>query len=262
MPPKAKTSKKRARSPAATKAAGDKTQTRSSKRTKKDASVAASDETKAQEDVVEPAEIAAAAETDKPDSEGTTTKTPSFHSNFDLYAMQLPFLNSVFTPKRDYAALLKVIRTYQAKPDNSAQIFLPEDLSASPDGRFRSGAIRDPLECMPFDIALESLALKDPIASPSSDSGSDVSGITASVALEDSHCGISSTRGTFKMRRAWVSADGADEVFEGFFKIDIVYSGLYRRKCFENSLNVSMPFWGIRARVGKDGKEVGLGPGL
>ena len=48
MPPKAKTTKKRARSPATTKAAGDKSQTRSSKRTKKDASVAAADETKAQ----------------------------------------------------------------------------------------------------------------------------------------------------------------------------------------------------------------------
>ena len=50
MPPKAKMSKKRARSPASatTKAAGDKTQTQSSKRTKKDASVAAGDETKAQ----------------------------------------------------------------------------------------------------------------------------------------------------------------------------------------------------------------------
>ena len=48
MPPKAKTSKKRARSPAATKAAGDKTQTRSSKRTKKDASVAAAAEPEAQ----------------------------------------------------------------------------------------------------------------------------------------------------------------------------------------------------------------------
>ena len=216
------------------------------------------------------------AEADQPDSEGTTAKTPSFHGNFDLYAMCLPFLNSVFSPQRDYAALLKTIRTYQAKPDNSAQIFLPEDLSASPDGRFRSGGIQDPLECMPFDIALESLALKDSVAFTSreldaddafysdldSASDSDLSGITASVALEDSHCGISSTRGTFKMRRAWVSEDGTDEVFEGFFKIDIVYSGLYRRKCFENSLNVSLPFWGIRARVGKDGKEMGLGPGL
>ena len=60
--------------------------------------------------------------------------------------MCLPFLNSVFSPQRDYAALLKTIRTYQAKPDNSAQIFLPSDLSASPDGRFRSGGIQDPLE--------------------------------------------------------------------------------------------------------------------
>ena len=46
MPPKAKMSKKRARSPASatTKAAGDRTQPRSSKRTKKDASAVAADE--------------------------------------------------------------------------------------------------------------------------------------------------------------------------------------------------------------------------
>ena len=115
-----------------------------------------------QEDVVEGVEKTAPAQTDKP--EEASTKAPSFHGNFDLYAMCLPFLNSVFAPQRDYAALLKTIRMYQAKPDNSAQIFFPEDLSASPDGRLRSGGIQDPLECMPFDIALTSLALEDRIA--------------------------------------------------------------------------------------------------
>ena len=185
--------------------------------------------------------------------------------------MSLPFLNSVFRPARDYAALLKTIRTYQAKPDNSAQIFLPADLA---DGRFRSDAIRDPLECMPFDVALESPALADSIAfgaredagSPDAfycSSPSNARGITASVGLEDggSHCGISSTRGTFKMRRAWVSEDGKDEVFEGFFKIGIVYSGLYRRKCWEDGLDESFAFWAIRARVGADGEDIGIGPG-
>ncbi|PIL26436.1 hypothetical protein GSI_12194 [Ganoderma sinense ZZ0214-1] len=280
MPPKSKMSKKRARSPAGTKAAGGKTQTRSSKRTKKDASEAATttgDEPKSQEEAVESASTEAEApKADQPEDPKPTA--PSFHGNFDLYAMELPFLNSVFTPKRDYAALLKTIRTYQAKPDNSGQIFLPADLDASepPTGRFRSGAIRDPLECMPFDLALDSLALTDSLkftarentkhafySEPNAVSSSSMPGITASVELEDSHCGIASTRGTFKMRRAWVSADGADEVFEGFFSLKIVYSGLYRRKCFENSLDVpSLPFWAIRARVDKDGKEIGLGPGL
>ena len=190
--------------------------------------------------------------------------------------MSLPFLNSVFTPARSYAALLATIRTYQAKPDNSAQIFLPADLDPSgrADGRFRSSAIQDPLECLPFDVALEAPALADAVAfgaredagSPdafysSSTSTSAVPGVTAAVALEDSHCGIASTRGVFKMRRAWASGDGKDEVFEGFFKIGIVYSGLYRRKCWEDGLDVSFAFWAVRARVGAHGQEIGLGPG-
>ncbi|KAI1795260.1 hypothetical protein LXA43DRAFT_1178750 [Ganoderma leucocontextum] len=270
MPPKAKTSKKRARSPAGTKAAGDKAQTRSSKRTKKDAFVATlttADKTHDKEDVVDEAETTAA-KTDEPESAGPTAAAPSFHGNFDLYAMKLPFLNSVFTPKRDYAALLKLIRTYQAKPDNSAQIFLPEDIATA--GQFRSRAIEDPLEGLPFDVALESAALKDSLKFTAREDTSDAyfsepptaaaaAGLTASVKLEDEHCGISSSKGTFKMRRAWVDAEGTDEVFEGFFSINVVYSGLYRRKCQENSLQESFAFWAIRARVGEDGKEIGLG---
>ena len=67
-------------------------------------------------------------------------------------AKKLPFLNSVFAPKPDYSALLAAIRIYQAKPDNAAQIFLPE--GPSKPGRFESLAILDPLQEWPFFFLL------------------------------------------------------------------------------------------------------------
>ncbi|KAI1795259.1 hypothetical protein LXA43DRAFT_1108240 [Ganoderma leucocontextum] len=271
MPPKAKTSKKRARSPSPDSKPSDKTQTRSSKRTKKDASAAPTaggGKPPAQKDVAGAVEATAVKTNERPAAPGP----PSFHGNFDMYSMKLPFLNSVFAPKRDYATLLKVIRTYQAKPENTAQIFLPEDASKA--GRFRSLAVEDPMQEWPFDIALRSLALKGsltftarereatgtPDAQFFSEPSAATPGVAAAVALAQDQCGIKSSKGAFKMRRAWVSADGTDEVFEGVFSVNIVYSSLYRRKCDESSLRANFAFWAIRARVGEDGKEIGLGP--
>ncbi|EJF60483.1 hypothetical protein DICSQDRAFT_137572 [Dichomitus squalens LYAD-421 SS1] len=254
MPPKTKTAKKRARSPepAATK--------RASKRGKKDASATSSiveDTTQTQtQDAsnIDPSKAVKPAD------------APSFQGAFDLYAMELPFLNSVFTPARDYAALLEVIRTYQAKPDNSARIYLPADVSTA--GRLQSGVIEDPLEDMPFELALSLLTLKNSLSFTACESSGAYfseptkasAGITGSVDLENDHCGVSSTSGSFKMRRAWVSSTGKDEIFEGFASVKIVYSGMYRRKSFENGCTVSFPFWAIRACVGEDGKEIGLQP--
>ena len=191
---------------------------------------------------------------------------PSFHGAFDLYAMELPFLNSVFTPARDYPELLEDIRTYQAKPDNSARVYLPEDLSEP--GRMQSGAIIDPLEGMPFELALDSLALKKSLSFTARESREAYfsepptapAGITGTIDLENDHCGISSTSGSFKMRRAWIDSNGKDEVFEGYASVNIVYLGMYRRHSSENACKVSFAFWAIRARVGEDGKEIGLKP--
>ncbi|PIL30063.1 hypothetical protein GSI_07794 [Ganoderma sinense ZZ0214-1] len=203
-------------------------------------------------------------------SDHAETTPPSFHGNFDLYAMELPFLSSQFTPERDYAALLEALRFHQAKPDSSAQIYLPDDFSTGSPGRLRSLPLQDPLEGMPHKLALKALALHDSVAFTARETPEDAlysapppsastQGVTATVALAREHCGVFMTKGTFKMRRAWVSADGKDEVFEGFFSVYIVYSRLYRRKTLDDSLKVRLPFWGIRARVGPDGREVGLG---
>ena len=187
--------------------------------------------------------------------------------------MSHPFLSSIFASKRDYAALLTVLRAYQAKSYTTARIFLPaEHTSASAAGRFESRAVLDPMQEWPFDLALRSLVLKDALtftARETSDAAKYFSepgkakavGVTAAVALAHDQCGISSSKGAFKMRRAWLSEDGKDEVFEGVFSVSIVYSSLYRRKCDESACRKSFAFWAIRARVGEDGKEIGLGPG-
>ena len=197
--------------------------------------------------------------------------------------MSHPFLSSIFASKRDYAALLTVLRAYQAKSYTTARIFLPaEHTSASAAGRFESRAVLDPMQEWPFDLALQSLVPKDALKFTAREVAADakffsdsdapkgpkagmaaanrVPGVAAAVALAHDQCGISSSKGSFKMRRAWVSEDGKNEVFEGVFSVSIVYSSLYRRKCDESACRKSFAFWAIRARVGEDGKEIGLGP--
>ena len=66
------------------------------------------------------------------------------------------------------------------------------------------------------------------------------------------------------LRRAWVSADGKDEVFEGFFSVDIGYASTCICSAIDDnddmdSLDVYLPIWGIRACVRPDGQELRLG---
>ncbi|KAM5531567.1 hypothetical protein V8D89_014766 [Ganoderma adspersum] len=214
------------------------------------------------------------------------TLSPSFHGNFDLYAMELPFIRSKFMlPERDYAALLKVLRYHQTRPDSSAQIYLPDsdDFSTGVPGRLRSLPIKDPLEGMPHRLALTSLELHESVSFTARETTEDAlysapppstatPGVTATVSLVDHRCGAFMTvamtdgEGTFEMRRAWVSVDGKDEIFEGFFSVDIGYASTCICGVIDDdddddveALDVYMPFWGIRARVGPDGREVGLG---
>ena len=198
----------------------------------------------------------------------TETAGPSFNGNFDLYAMDLSFLRSGFIPDRDYAELLKVLRAHQAIPDSSTQIFLPAGFLTGTPGHLRSVPLEDPLEGTPHKLALTSLALHDYVVFTADETTEDAlysappratPGVTATVALTHEHWGVSVTEGTFKMRRAWVSADGRDEVFEGFFSVYIEYSAAYRQRTLDDWFDTRVPFWGIRARVGPDGWEIGLG---
>ncbi|PIL28417.1 hypothetical protein GSI_08451 [Ganoderma sinense ZZ0214-1] len=197
---------------------------------------------------------------------------PSFHGNFDLYAMELPFIRSKFTPEHDYAALLNELRYHQAKPDSSAQIYLPDtdEFSAGVPGRLRSLPVEDPLEGMPYQLELTSLALRDSVSFTACETTEDAlyssaapvssarrtPGMTATIVLADDECGVIMTESSFKMRRAWVNPDGKDEVFSVYIACTSACAcGILE----DDYVDVRLPFWGIRARVGPDGREIGLG---
>jgi len=197
---------------------------------------------------------------------------PNYNGNFDLYAMELPFLSKVYLPKGtstpQYEELYKKILTYQAKDDNTAQFYLASPADADAGSIFQSQTVMDPMEELPFDIAIQSVKHHPSLSLPSnklfsamSDSIPDGPGISALTALEDSHCGIQSAAGLFKLKRVWTKAvSGGDfvELFEGYFSFKVSHSGLYRRKGHGTGENHQWMFWAVRARKGNDGKEMGL----
>lgn len=53
------------------------------------------------------------------------------------------------------------------------------------------------------------------------------------MALEDSHCGIQSAFGVFKLKRVWakdIPGTGFAELFAGYLSFNIAYSAMYKRK--------------------------------
>jgi hypothetical protein len=201
---------------------------------------------------------------------------PNYTGNFDLYDMELPLLSKVKgTSTPQYEDLYETILTYQVKDDNTAQFFLASPTDPDDASILKSRAIMDPMEEFPFDISINSikhhvsLSLpgdKHPSVAPASPAP-DSPGISASVALEDMHCGIQSASGVFKFKRVWTKAMSHGNfvsLFAGYFSFNISYSGLYRRKGhgIGTGQNHKWAFWAIRARTGDDGKEVGLRPML
>ena len=95
---------------------------------------------------------------------------------------------------------------------------------------------------MPPRLALTSLELHDSVAFTARETTEDalystpppstaIPGVTATVSLVDCHCcggfitmAMAECEGTFRMRHACVSADGKDEIFEGFFSVDVGYA--------------------------------------
>jgi hypothetical protein len=133
--------------------------------------------------------------------------------------------------------------------------------------------MEDPMEEMPFDITIDSVRRHESLsftrtellsfAAP--DAIPEGPGISGEMELADSHCGIQSASGVFKIQRVWTKpnpdVDGElVELFEGFLSFNVSYSGLYRRKGHGNGDNKKFAFWGVRARINKDGKEIGLCP--
>ncbi|KAI5118659.1 hypothetical protein M0805_001032 [Coniferiporia weirii] len=198
--------------------------------------------------------------------------------NFDLYAMNLPFLRDVYLPDDSatpqHEALYNKILEFQAEKDFSAQLFLPDpDAASQKPGRFESGAVCDPVSDESLSIKTVSVvhkgslvfseSEKDKFATPVS-SGP---GVTTTFALAAHNCGIASVSGTLKMKqvpvRAKVSAacdDGQPlELFEGHFTVGVSYGSMYMRKGHGSGQSVKAAFGAVRARKDADGNEVGLG---
>ncbi|KAJ7270629.1 hypothetical protein B0H12DRAFT_1008888, partial [Mycena haematopus] len=222
------------------------------------------------------------AETMRPKKRAKNAPVGLASGKFDLYAMELPFLASVYLPPGQsasaprFGALYDKILEYQAKPDSTAQCVIPAvPFKGIPEdqkrGRLESAVFEDPMEQAPWAIALVDLqavpALDFPLAErkqfatpPQTDCGPGIEGRTA---LAEGHCGVQRAGGVFRMQRAWGGerAGNAVELWEGYLSFDVVYSGMYRRKGNGNGESIGFPFWGVRARKDADGKEIGLNDG-
>ncbi|KAF7305352.1 hypothetical protein HMN09_00787100 [Mycena chlorophos] len=184
--------------------------------------------------------------------------------NFDLYNMELPFLQKALKPSSssalNYTALRTLIREKQTKSDKTAKIVLSLPSSdANGYGRLCAAGIRDPMEEMPFDIGLASVRRVDNIsftpaqkaalfpkdtAASTSPSGS---GLEGSIVLVDQGCGISSFTGTFKLCTVPLAGTGDDAVYVGAATIDAKYSSMYSRRGHGSGFKLTFGFWAVRA---------------
>ena len=193
--------------------------------------------------------------------------------------MSLPFLEREYLPANstspEYDKVYKTILTYQAKNDQTARCYLASPTSTDPKdvSCFSSRLMEDPMEEMPFAITIDSLQPHKSLSFTKNELSSFLApdailegpGISGEMELANSHCGIQSASGVFKMKRMWTKpnpdVDGEFvELFEGFVSFDVSYSGLYRRKGHGNGNSIEFAFWGVRSRKDKDGKEIGLHP--
>ncbi|KAK7032677.1 hypothetical protein R3P38DRAFT_2699993 [Favolaschia claudopus] len=194
---------------------------------------------------------------------------------FDLYRMELPFLKKVYLPPArttdapQFEALYDTIVPLQTKSDFSGRCVIPSEASKYLlDGRLESVDMQDPMEEMPWEIALTDLEVVDAVVfteqerykfltAPKKNCGKGIQGRTE---LATDHCGVDEAEGVFRMQRAWVGErDGKDvEMWEGFLSFNVSHSGMYRRKGHGGGQKSGFPFWAVRARKDDNGDEIGL----
>ncbi|KAK7055540.1 hypothetical protein R3P38DRAFT_3304750 [Favolaschia claudopus] len=230
-------------------------------------------------------ESSGAEDDNKGDTQGTTSKrpqkrakktaevvaAPSPSGKFDLYRMELPFLSKVYRPpgqtdaEPHFGPLYDALLELQAKPDSSGRCLLPD---AGSQGRLRCIDLEDPMEGMPWDIALTALEVVDKVVfsaaerkkflpAPQKDCGKGIHGRTE---LAVDHCGVQKAEGVFRMQRAWIGErDGKKvELWEGYLSFNVSHAGMYRRMGAGAGRKDGFPFWAVRARKDADGNEIGL----
>lgn len=201
--------------------------------------------------------------------------------------MVLPFLQKAYLPssggKPKHEAVFNEILSYQNKKDNSGRMYLPPASSGNKDGMFNCPSVEDPMECMGYDLALRKLTFDkylsfapdelEEFPDPTGTRPLYAPGITASVELQQDHCGIRHATGSMKMMRVWdkvVDAPapsgggssheytGRQELFEMYFSFDVSFSGMYSGKGHGSGQEFCFAFWAVRARRDQEGKEIGL----
>ncbi|KAJ8079888.1 hypothetical protein PM082_016713 [Marasmius tenuissimus] len=202
----------------------------------------------------------------------TTPTTPSFTGGaFDIYAMQLPFLQKALkrtsSSKENYAALHTKILEYQAKPDNSGQIAIsvPSNTSTNGYGRLSSGMFTDPMEDERYEIGLASLkrhpelkftAKEKKLFFP--DDANTIlkgEGISATLVLEEDMCTISGISGELKMSTVpvWKGGEGDNDgvLYQGVVSFSVRYSGLLSRKGHGSGADLSVGLWLVPSKETK-----------
>ncbi|KAJ7677969.1 hypothetical protein DFH06DRAFT_976061, partial [Mycena polygramma] len=195
---------------------------------------------------------------------------PALAGKFDLYMMDLPFLSKAYMPagksEPQFEELYQAILKVQEKRDYTARCLLPQ-LPSTANGKFIDRGSCDPMEQMPFDIAIEDLKLVDDLAFSAAERSKFLTppqkgpGITGRLELADSNCGVQFAAGKFRMKhvRTVKGPEGADvEIFEGYLSFKVSYSGLYKRKGHGPGSNRVFAYWAVRGRRDTNGEEIGL----
>ncbi|KAK1225910.1 hypothetical protein PQX77_011105 [Marasmius sp. AFHP31] len=191
------------------------------------------------------------------DVHATPTTPPFTGGAFDIYAMQLPFLQKALKPNGDYAALHAKILEYQAKPDNSGQIAIsvPSDTSTNGYGRLSSGMFTEPMGDERYEIGLASLkrhtelkftAKEKKLFFPEdADSIPKGEGISATLVLEEDMCTISGISGELKMSTTpvWKGAEETQVMYQGVVSFSARYSGMLARKGHGPGASLSVGLW-------------------
>ncbi|KAJ7054949.1 hypothetical protein C8F01DRAFT_476195 [Mycena amicta] len=186
----------------------------------------------------------------------------------DLYGMPLPFLRNALKPNNtgnlDYAALLTLIQSKQAKNDNSGRVVVSlASASAAGYGRFSSRVegFCEPFEEEPYDIGIAAVKRVDKLSFnaaerqalwPTSEvpqfDGSP--GLQGTMVLVDSPCGVGSVSGAFKMLTVPVKESDGVAMWVGVVSFQVKHGSLYQRKGFGRGTSAAFGFWAVAAKEG------------
>jgi hypothetical protein len=168
----------------------------------------------------------------------------------------------------DFEAVYNVILFYQKNPDFTFQCALRTNPVGQSVGRLRSAELMHPLSREPLESVhviegqTKGCVRFDEAESAHPSTIGQGFGYEAKLDLDtDGDVSISgmltSGTGIFKMRKVWEDQFEGRELFEGYWRIEVVFSVTLS---FGKSLVLAFPFWAVRA-LRKQGEEVGIDAG-